>query len=175
MLRAILERLISDNRALFNCAATLGDLGYLISPVTRSMNSFVANKGRSPFQAVFGRIPQVPGVNAALICNEAIQRLSAMNVDKGLRRALLRKTFCSGNFILLATEQLREAIGFESWAPDGEDVRALEDAVVDLKDSVWRDDRGLAPDTGYLEDDEDLRDMSLRCRRLPAWRPSTQL
>ena len=33
-----------------------------------------------------------PALTAALIRNEAIQHLSAMNVDKGFRRALLRKT-----------------------------------------------------------------------------------
>ena len=72
-------------------------------------NSYITNKGRSPFQAVFGRVPQLPGglftdggslasspldpgLDAEAIRSEALQHLSGMGVDKGLRRALLRKT-----------------------------------------------------------------------------------
>ena len=207
VLRTILERLISDH-----CATTVDDLDYLIAPALHSMNSYVTTKGRSPFQAVFGRVPQLPGglftdggslasspldpaLNAEAVRSEALQYLAAMGVDKGLRRAILRKTrntrvpqlepgqrcsfwrwrkrglrkrgawstarflawdpeapgkqawLRSGNAtILVATEQLREAIGFESWTPDEEDVKALKDAMVDLKDSVWQDERGLPPD-----------------------------
>ena len=232
VLRTILERLISDHSA-----STVDDLEYLISPAIHSMNSFITNKGRSPFQAVFGRVPQMPGglftdqgalaespldpgLNATLIRSEAIQYLSAMNADKGLRRALLRKTrntkvpdlqpgqrcsfwrwrkrglrkrgaWTTGRFlswdpeqpgkqawvrsgnstILVATEQLREAIGFESWAPDERDVQALKDAMIDLKESVWQDERGLAPETADVEDDYDLQDYEPSMPATPSMAP----
>ena len=104
VLRTILERLISDH-----CAASVDDLDYLIAPALHSTNSYVTTKGRSPFQAVFGRVPQLPGglftdggslasspldpaLSAEAVRSEALQHLAAMGVDKGLRRAILRKT-----------------------------------------------------------------------------------
>ena len=232
VLRTILERLISDH-----CATNMDELDYLIAPALHSMNSYITNKGRSPFQAVFGRVPQLPGglftdggslasspldpgLHAEAIRSEALQHLSAMGVDKGLRRALLRKTrnthvrqlepgqrcsfwrwrkrglrkrgawstarflawgpeapgkqawLRSGNStILVATEQLREAIGFENWSPNEEDVKALKDAMVNLKDSLWQDERGAAPETTYLEDDEDLQEYEPSMPPTPSMAP----
>ena len=81
-------------------------------------------------------------------------RFLAWDPESPGKQAWLR----SGNStILVATEQLREAIGFESWTPDEHDVKALKDASANLKDSLWQDERGAAPETAYMEDDEDLR------------------
>ena len=140
-----------------------------------------------------------------------------MSVDKGLRRAILRKTrntrvpqlepgqrcsfwrwrkrglrkrgawstarflawgpecpgkqawLRSGNTtILVATEQLREAIGWESWKPDEQDVAALKDAVTDLKDSVWSDERGKPPLNDNLDDDDEYRDYEPSLPPTPA-------
>ena len=41
-------------------AASVDDLDRLISPTVHLINSFVNNKGRSPYQAVFGSSTSVP-------------------------------------------------------------------------------------------------------------------
>ena len=43
--------------------------------------------------------------------------------------------------------------------------------MVDLKDSVWQDERGLPPDTGYLEDDDDLREYEPSMPATPGTAP----
>ena len=61
--------------------------------------------------------------------------------------------------ILVATEQLREAI---------QDVAALKDAVTDLKDSVWSDERGKPPLNDNLDDDDEYRDYEPSLPPTPA-------
>ncbi|CAJ1364137.1 unnamed protein product [Effrenium voratum] len=48
--------------------------------------------------------------------------------------------------ILVTSEQLRAAVGFEQWTPSEEDIRCLKDASKSLKDTVFEDERGDGPD-----------------------------
>ena len=215
VLRTILEKMINDHSA-----TTSEQLDLLITGSLHAINTFMTAKGRSPFQAVFGKVPQLPGglftddgslaetfldpiFKAESVRTEALNHLGTMNVDRGLRRALLRKTqntkvpdlqpgqrcafwrwrkrglrkrgaWTTGKFLswdpehpekqawvktgtgtlLVATEQLRAAVGFEEWTPDEQDIAALRDAATDLKDSMWSDERG----PGRLGDEATIDD-----------------
>ena len=46
---------------------------------------------------------------------------------------------------LVATEQLRSAVGFEQWVPTEQDVTALKDASKALSESLWTDESGPPP------------------------------
>ena len=52
-----------------------------------------------------------------------------------------------------------EAVG---WTPDEHDGHAFKDAMVSLKESVWRDERGIASGDASVEDDEDLKDYAYK-------------
>ena len=105
VLRQIAERLI-DERA---CAdgASLDDV---MVASTQAVNSSVATKGRTPYQAVFGRLPRFPGDllgdERALLANydatlaeelrsSAIRVIAETRASHTIRRALLRKTATS--------------------------------------------------------------------------------
>ena len=93
VLRTILAKMINDS-----AATTLEQLDLLITGSLHAMNSFMTAKGRSPFQAVFGRTPQLPGglftdggslaetvldpaFKAESVRTEALTYLATMNVD----------------------------------------------------------------------------------------------
>ena len=104
VLRTILEKMINDH-----VVDDLDRLDHVLSAAVHALNSFVTVKGRSPYQAVYGKIHRIPGglftddgslaqsvmdpgLAAERARSEAIGHLAAMNVDQGLRRAILRKT-----------------------------------------------------------------------------------
>eukprot|EP00439_Symbiodinium_sp_Y106_P042581 s4645_g5.t1 len=61
--------------------------------------------------------------------------------------------------ILVAMEQLRKAVGWEDWCPDEADIQCLKDATVDLKNSIFQDQRGPPPNEDLPDMDEELADM----------------
>ena len=93
--RTILESLISDR-----CAMTADDLERLLYPAIHSFNSSSPTKDEAFTTLCSGgyrrflaaSLPTKEIWPRHLIRNEALQHLSAMNVDRELRRALLRKT-----------------------------------------------------------------------------------
>ena len=108
ILRSVMERLIDQWGA-----ATPEEVDQLLAPALHAVNSFVFNHGRSAFQAVFGRIPRLPGgvlsdqtalassaptlednymAKGEIIRSEALKCLLDLNVSQHLRRAMLRKT-----------------------------------------------------------------------------------
>ena len=105
VLRTILEKMI-DTRA----ATNLEEMESLMAPTLHALNSTAMTKGRSAYQCVFGRLPRLPGCNLladpvalgsspgdAAICfeqvrAEALRHLAEFSVDRGIRRAILRKT-----------------------------------------------------------------------------------
>ena len=56
MLRAVLEKLMNDH-----AVDDLDRLDYVLTGALHAINSFVTVKGRSPYQAVYGRVPRIPG------------------------------------------------------------------------------------------------------------------
>ena len=206
ILRIILEKIVDE-------LAILDDhtLDQAIACGVYAMNSSTYTRGRTPYQAVFGRLPQMTGIlesptgiinkqehedsiiKADLLRSEAIKCIAELNVNQPLRRALLRKTKRTGitdltpgdrcafwrwrkvgtkkrgawttarflswdspgktawvrsghTTILVTSEQLRAAVGFEQWTPSEEDIRCLKDASKSLKDTVFEDERGDGPD-----------------------------
>ena len=110
ILRVIMEKLI-DQWA----AQTEDDVEYLLTPALHALNSSTFTRGRTAYQAVFGRIPRLPGgiitddnaitsspstlnepenllAKIELVRSEAQKHLIDLNVSQQLRRALLRKT-----------------------------------------------------------------------------------
>ncbi|CAE7750496.1 RE2 [Symbiodinium sp. CCMP2592] len=104
-LRTVLEKLV-DTFA----ATEVADIRLLLAPALHAVNSMTLSRGRSAYQAVFGRVPRLPGglltdsnslamtptddpaATAEIIRSEALKTLCDMNVRQSLRRALLRKT-----------------------------------------------------------------------------------
>ncbi|CAE7209411.1 unnamed protein product [Symbiodinium sp. CCMP2592] len=104
-LRTILEKLV-DTFA----ATNVKDIELLIAPALHAANSLILTRGRSAYQAVFGRTPRLPGglfsdsnalattpttdaaATAEIVRAEAIKTIADLNVKQSLRRALLRKT-----------------------------------------------------------------------------------
>ena len=109
VLRTVLEKMIDTN-----AATDVDSVEGLLSPTLHALNSISMTKGRSAYQAVFGRVPRVPGcdiladpvalasspgdaaVRSEQIRAEALRRIAEFAVDRGIRRALLRKTRATG-------------------------------------------------------------------------------
>ncbi|CAJ1369215.1 unnamed protein product, partial [Effrenium voratum] len=102
VLRGVAEKLIDQN------GATSGDaIDYIRVTSVQAVNSAIGTKGRSPYQAVFGKVPRWPGDllgdDRALVVGQPhltteelrCQRMRALIESKAsttIRRALLRKT-----------------------------------------------------------------------------------
>ena len=102
VLRTIIERLIDEN------AVTSGEaLDWAIVAAVQATNSTIGSKGRSPYQAVFGRLPRFPGdlfgddpalavADNQLLAEElrcqALRVIDEMGASQIIWRALLRKT-----------------------------------------------------------------------------------
>ena len=127
VLRTILEKMINDH-----VVDDLDRLDHVLSAAVHALNSFVTVKGRSPYQAVYGRVPRIPGglltdegslaqsvmdpgLAAERARSEAIVHLATMNVDQGLRRAILRKT----NNLKIEGLQPGQKIAFWRWRRRG--------------------------------------------------------
>ena len=110
ILRMVMERLI-DQWA----AQSIEDVEFLLAPALHALNSSTFTRGRTAFQAVFGRIPRIPGglftdetsitsspstlqepnnllAKMELARSEAQRHILELNVSQQLRRAILRKT-----------------------------------------------------------------------------------
>ena len=201
LMRTLAERMI-DERGVH----TIEELNKVLPAVTFSMNSSTYSYGRSPFQAVFGRVPRPLGdlssdpralvlspeagekrLAPELLRADALKALAEFNSSSAIRRALLRKTrhqdandfqagqpvaywrwsgrsrqhkkgaWNLGRFLSLdpdrkslwlqvgtttvkvATNQVRQACGWEEWTPTSEDIKILRDAENNLKDAMWED------------------------------------
>ena len=102
ILRSIAERLIDEN------AVTSGaGLDWILVATVQGLNSTSGTRGRSPYQAVFGRIPRFPGdlmsddralavsdnlMPAEELRSQALRAINEMAASSIIRRALLRKT-----------------------------------------------------------------------------------
>ena len=104
-LRTVMEKLV-DTFA----ATSVTDIKLLLAPVLHAVNSMTLSRGRSAFQAVFGRVPRLPGglltdfnvltatptddpaATVEIIRSEALKTLYDLNVRQSMRRAILRKT-----------------------------------------------------------------------------------
>ncbi|CAE7253541.1 GIP [Symbiodinium sp. CCMP2592] len=103
--RSVLERLIDQNGV-----TNRDQLDLCISAAVWAVNSSIHTRGRSSMQAVFGKLPRLPGDllsdSAALatsdyhllteqLRSQACQAVSEMSASAVIRRALLRKTATS--------------------------------------------------------------------------------
>ena len=190
--RSVLERLIDQNGV-----TDKDQLDLCLSAAIWAVNSSVHTRGRSSMQAVFGKLPRLPGDllsdSAALatsdyhllteqLRSQACQAVSEMSASSIIRRALLRKTATSrarvdellpgamvaywrwnlkargrkrggyiawvqsgGSLVRVTHEQLRPAIGIETWTPSPTDVKMLKDAGKLLRDGLWQDGRKTGP------------------------------
>ena len=102
LLRTVVERLVDEN------AVTSGEaLDWVITAATQTLNASVSTKGRSPYQAAFGKLPRFPGYilnddrslivhNGHLLAEElrsqALRAVADAKASSTIRRALLRKT-----------------------------------------------------------------------------------
>ena len=109
-LRCILEKLIDQWTVL-----DLEQFNYILPLAIHAMNSFTFTRGRTAYQAVFGRIPRLPGglftddhslasspstltelnnmmAKAEMIRAEAQKHIIDLNINQQLKRAMLRKT-----------------------------------------------------------------------------------
>ena len=106
LMRSLTERII-DERGIHN----IEEMNKVLPAVTFSMNSSTYSYGRSPFQAVFGRVPRPLGdlssdprslvlspgegekrLAPELLRADALKALAEFNASSAVRRALLRKT-----------------------------------------------------------------------------------
>ena len=106
LMRSLTERII-DERGIYN----IEELNKALPAVTFSMNSCTYSYGRSPFQAVFGRVPRPIGdlssdprslvtspnegdkrLMPELLRADALRALAEFSASTAVRRALLRKT-----------------------------------------------------------------------------------
>lgn len=110
ILRCILEKLIDQH-----ASSTTDELELLLAPALHAVNSSTFTRGRTAFQAVFGRVPRLPGglltdetslasshgaldqpdnllAKAEIIRSEAQKYLMDLNINQQLRRAILRRT-----------------------------------------------------------------------------------
>ncbi|CAE7884771.1 RE2, partial [Symbiodinium necroappetens] len=104
-LRTVLEKMTETF-----AATDVDQMQLILAPSLRAVNSMVLTRGRSAYQAVFGRVPRLPGglftdgfalantpttdaaASAEIVRSEAIKAISELNTKQSLRRALLRKT-----------------------------------------------------------------------------------
>ena len=104
-LRTILGKLVDTFSA-----TSAAEMDLLIAPSLHAANSMVLSRGRSAFQAVFGKVPRLPGglfmdnqalavspatdpaATAERVRSEAVKAIADMNVQQSIRRAILRKT-----------------------------------------------------------------------------------
>lgn len=102
VLRSVAEKMIDEY------AVTSGEhLDYIMVSATQAINSSTSSKGRTPYQAVFGKLARFPGDllgdERALLANRdftfaeemrasALRIISEMRASHVIRRALLRKT-----------------------------------------------------------------------------------
>ena len=110
ILRCVLEKLIDQY-----AASTPEQLEQLLAPALHAINASTFTRGRTAFQAVFGRVPRLPGGNMTdgmslasspstldpednlmakgeIIRSEAQKHLIDLNVSQQFRRAILRRT-----------------------------------------------------------------------------------
>ena len=102
VLRNTMEKLI-DEYAVTNA----GGIDLILTAALQAINSSVTSKGRSPYQAVFGRLPRFPGdlfgderallvgadhVLAEELRAQALRVIAETRASSVIRRALLRKT-----------------------------------------------------------------------------------
>ena len=106
LMRSLAERVI-DERGVHSVA----ELNMVLPAIVFSMNSRTYSYGRSPYQAVFGRVPRPlgdlssdpralvlsPGDNdkrlaPELLRADALKALAEFNASSAVKRALLRKT-----------------------------------------------------------------------------------
>ena len=108
LMRALAERLVDENGA-----TTKEHLDLILTAVLNSMNTSTYSYGRSPCQAVFGRIPRPVGdifsdskalsispqphpeqlgLHPELLRAEALTALAQLSASQAVKRALLRKT-----------------------------------------------------------------------------------
>ncbi|CAE7509174.1 RE1 [Symbiodinium sp. CCMP2456] len=106
LMRSLAERII-DERGVHN----IEELNMVLPAVTFSMNAGTYSYGRSPFQAVFGRVPRPLGdlssdpralvlspqpgekrLAPELLRADALKALAEFNASSAVKRALLRKT-----------------------------------------------------------------------------------
>ena len=113
LMRTLAERLIDQTGAV-----TRHDLDLILTAVLNSMNTSTYTYGRSPCQAVFGRIPrpigdilsdqtalsispqlhpEQQGLQPELLRAEALTALAQFSASQSIRRALLRKTRNQGD------------------------------------------------------------------------------
>ena len=113
LMRTLAERLIDQNGAV-----TRHDLDHILTAVLNSMNTSTYTYGRSPCQAVFGRVPRPIGdilsdqtalsispqlhpeqqsLQPELLRAEALTALAQFSASQAVRRALLRKTRNQGD------------------------------------------------------------------------------
>ncbi|CAE7284877.1 GIP, partial [Symbiodinium necroappetens] len=104
-LRTVIEKLV-DTFA----ATDVTEMQLLLAPALHAVNSMVLTRGRSAYQAVFGRVPRLPGglfsdshalattpttdaaASAEIVRAEATKTIADLNVKQSLPRAILRKT-----------------------------------------------------------------------------------
>ncbi|CAE7350990.1 GIP [Symbiodinium sp. KB8] len=104
-LRTVLEKMTETF-----AATDVDQMQLILAPSLHAVNSMVLTRGRSAYQAVFGRVPRLPGglftdgfalantpttdaaASAEIVRSEAIKAISELNTKQSLRRALLRKT-----------------------------------------------------------------------------------
>lgn len=220
VLRCVLEKLIDQFAAY-----TADQLEQLLAPALHAINSSTFTRGRTAYQAVFGRVPRLPGgmltdnlaiasspstlepednlmAKGEIIRSEAQKYLIDLNVNQQFRRAILRRTrntryqdllpgqtcafwrwsrkgqrkrgawaiarFLSwdpsaptklawlrtGNTtVLVSAEQLRGAMGFESWCPSTEDISALKSASKSFTEHLLEDETGPpAPEETFADE-----------------------
>ena len=106
LLRSLTERLVDEH-----AVTTIQGLDEVLLAATHSLNSCTYSHGRSPYTAVFGKVPRPLGDNFSdehaliqspsrdehllppeLLRAEAITALSQLSASQAVRRALLRKT-----------------------------------------------------------------------------------
>ena len=113
LMRTLAERLIDQNGTV-----TRHDLDHILTAVLNSMNTSTYTYGRSPCQAVFGRVPRPIGdilsdqtalsispqlhpeqqsIQPELLRAEALTALAQFSASQAVRRALLRKTRNQGD------------------------------------------------------------------------------
>ena len=102
VLRTIVDKLV-DNHGVTNAEG----VDFVLVAAVQAINSTVATKGRSPYQAAFGKLPRFPGdlfgdphaltvgdryLLAEQLRVQAMHAINEMRASQTIRRALLRKT-----------------------------------------------------------------------------------
>ena len=102
VLRTVIERLV-DNHGVVDGEG----IDFVLIAATQAINSTTATKGRSPYQATFGKLPRFPGdlfgddhaltvgeryLMAEQLRVQALHAINEMRASQTIRRAILRKT-----------------------------------------------------------------------------------